>query len=334
MESGEPGRVLYPIEVLALVLNLVFAVGCFLNLGEVRRNLLGVSVDRELAMGLFFLLLTPATLLVVRLLNPGRSRLARFLRLCYLQILYAVYFTECIWLSQVMFDGAFLDPFFARLDQRLFGFQPAVEFSRAFRHLRPVNELFFFGYFFYYALVTSGVWVLFARRRLRDAEHVLFVISAAFFVMYVWFALFPVQGPKYFLPELRAVWYSEFRGYLFTNLMRGIFDRTNLAGAAFPSSHVAIGVVSLLLNWKHNRALVPLYLPMTLLLMGSTVYLYAHYFVDVPAGVVTGIGLYLVVPRLEAPARRAARSLDRLLARRLRFPTLAADALMSGKPGA
>ena len=315
--------VLQPIEILAFALNLFFAVCSLANVGKIRLDLPGFSLDRELALGLVFLALTPLTLLLARLLNPRTTLMARFLRLCYIQALYLLYFGESIRLSQLWYGGASLDAFFAGLDGLLFGLQPAIDFSRRLQGLRWVNELFFFSYFFFYILMATGVWALFFRRRFREAERFLFTVSASFFLMYVWFTFFPVQGPKYYFPELRAAWYGHFRGYLFTAFMKGTFNHMNLAGAAFPSSHVAVALVALLLNWKHNRFLVPLYLPLTLLLCASTVYLYAHYFVDVPAGLLVGLALHFLVPRLRPAAERAAERAGSFLAGRLGFPAMA-----------
>ncbi len=330
-ESEAPkAAVLQPLEVLAFALNLFFAVCSLANIGKVRLELPGFSVDRELVMGLAFVALTPVMLLLVRFLNPRSGMVPRFVRLCYIQLLYLLYFGESIWLSQLLYGGTSLDTFFAGLDQRLFGFQPAIEFSRLLERYPLVNELFFFSYFFYYALVTTGVWVLFFRRRFREAEGFLFTVSAVFFVLYVWFTLFPVKGPKYHFPELYTVWYGNFRGYLFTGLMKGAFNRLNLAGAAFPSSHVAVSLVALLLNWKHNRFLVPLYLPLTLLLFASTVYLYAHYFVDLPAGLLAGLGLYFLVPGIRRWALRGADRMGSFLAGRLGFPAISGAA--AGNP--
>jgi membrane-associated phospholipid phosphatase len=317
------GAVLFPIEILAFALNILFALCCLANVGKLRVEVLGVRLDRELLMGLVFLALTPLMLLFARHLNPCSRMFPRLLRLCYIQALYYLYFSESIWLSQLWYGGASLDAFFAGLDQALFGLQPAVEFSRSLQACPPVNELFFFSYFFFYALATTGIWVLFFRRRFQEAERVLFTVSAAFFILYAWFIFFPVKGPKYYLPELRSVWYGGFRGYLFTGFMKGVFRRMNLAGAAFPSSHVAVALVALLLNWKHNRFLTPLYLPFTLLLCASTVYLYAHYLVDVAAGLLAGLGLYYLVPRIRPGASRAADRVGRLLAQRLGFPPIA-----------
>jgi membrane-associated phospholipid phosphatase len=283
----------------------------------------GVSVDRELLMGIVFFLTTPLMLLFFRVVNPSRNLIVQFFRLCYIQAIYILYFTESIWLSQLMFDGASFDAVFANLDYRIFGFQPAIEFPRYFQQYRIVNEMFFFSYFFYYALVATGVWILYIRKHYQEAVRTLFIISVSFFIMYVWFIFFPVQGPKYFFPELHEIWYTNFRGFFFTKFMKGVFNNTNLGGAAFPSSHVALALIAFILNWKYNRYLIPIYLPLTVLLFVSTVYLYAHYFVDIPAGIVAGILLYLLVPLLIKPARWLSTRVDSFLAKKWRFPEIA-----------
>jgi len=86
---------------------------------------------------------------------------------------------------------------------------------------------------------------------------------------------------------------------------------------------VALALISFILNWRYNRYLVPAYLPLTILLFISTVYLYAHYFIDIPAGIVAGILLYLLVPLLLKPAKRLAARVDRFLAEKWHFPAVA-----------
>ena len=44
-----------------------------------------------------------------------------------------------------------IDEFLSVLDQKLFGFQPSVEFSKHYNSLF-FSELFYFGYFCYYLL--------------------------------------------------------------------------------------------------------------------------------------------------------------------------------------
>jgi membrane-associated phospholipid phosphatase len=316
-------RVIYPVELFAVLLNLIFCICSLVNIAKTEMKLFGVAVDRELVMGIVFFLLTPLMMLFIRLTNPSQKLGVQFFRLCYIQGLYILYFTESIWLSQLMFNGASFDSFFASIDYCIFGFQPAIQFPRYFQQYRIVNEMFFFSYFFYYALVTTGVWILFIRKRYQEAIRTLFIISVSFFIMYVWFIFFPVKGPKYYFPELREIWYSNFRGFFFPKIMKALFNNTNLGGAAFPSSHVALALIALILNFKYNRYLVPVYLPLTLLLFVSTVYLYAHYFIDIPAGMMAGALLYLLVPLLVEPARRWSTKVDLFLAEKLGFPAIA-----------
>jgi membrane-associated phospholipid phosphatase len=319
-------KVIYPVELFAVLLNLIFCVCSLVNIGKEQTSLFGLAVDRELFMGIVFFLLTPLMLLFIRLANPSQKLIVQFFRLCYIQAIYILYFTESIWLSQLLFNGASFDAFFANLDFRLFGFQPAIHFPRYFQQYRIINEMFFFSYFFYYGLISTGVWILFIRKHYQEAVRTLFIVSVSFFIMYVWFIFFPVKGPKYFFTELNEIWYSNFRGFFFTKVMKGLFNNTNLGGAAFPSSHVALALIAFILNWKYNRYLIPLYLPLTILLFISTVYLYAHYFVDIPAGIVTGIVLYLLVPLLIKPAKRLSTRVDKLLSEKLHFPAIALPA--------
>lgn len=316
-------KVIYPVELFAVFLNLIFCICSLVNIGKIDMNLFGAAIDRELFMGIVFFLVTPLMLLFIRLTNPARNRVVQFFRLCYIQAIYIIYFTESIWLSQLMFNGASFDWIFANIDFRIFGYQPAIEFPRYFQQYRIINEMFFFSYFFYYGLVTIGVWILFIRKRYEESIRTLFIISVSYFIMYVWFIFFPVTGPKYYFVELNQMWYTNFHGFFFTKVMKGLFNNTNLGGAAFPSSHVAMALIAFILNWRYNRYLVPVYLPLTILMLISTVYLYAHYFIDIPAGIVAGILLYLFVPLLIKPAQRLATVVDRFLAEKWRFPAIA-----------
>ncbi|UCF98090.1 MAG: phosphatase PAP2 family protein [Spirochaetaceae bacterium] len=321
--GSSAGKVIYPVELFAFALNLIFCVSSLVNIGKVETGLFDIMFDRELIMGIVFFLVTPLMLLFIRLTNPSKNLVVQFFRLCYIQAIYILYFTESIWLSQLMFNGASLDWFFANIDYRIFGFQPAIQFPRYFQQYRIINEMFFFSYFFYYGLVATGVWILFIRKHYYIATRVLFIISVSFFIMYVWFIFFPVKGPKYFFAELHEIWYTNFRGFFFTRVMKGLFNNTNLGGAAFPSSHVALALVAFILNWKYNRYLIPIYLPLTILLFISTVYLYAHYFIDIPAGVLAGIVLYLGVPLLIKPTQRLSARVDVFMVRNLHFPAIA-----------
>jgi membrane-associated phospholipid phosphatase len=300
-------------DIVVLGVHLFFAVVSAACIGRAVVEIGPIEIDRGLLGAVAFLgsgLLLP---LVLPHLERARSPLLQALRVFYPQALYAWYFPECIYLSQLVTGGASFDPVFAQMDQALFGVQPAAVFAPALGLNPVVNELFFFSYFFYYALITTGFWLLFARGQRRRAARCVFIVTASFAILYVWYVFFPVHGPKYFIGELRESFYTEFEGFLFVPLMTRIFNNMSLAGAAFPSSHVAIGLIALILNARYNPRLARFYAPMTLLLAVSTVYIYAHYVVDVVAGIAFGLVLFTLVRRLyPLLSRLAARLTSRL----------------------
>jgi membrane-associated phospholipid phosphatase len=279
-----------------------YAVNLFLAIMSIAVAVAGAApVSRHLAVAAGFLLACalPALLSAAEdALAPGRLRgIARFARTFYVHAFYGPYFAEVILLSQAVWAGASLDPLIAGLEGAIFGGQPALAFSRGLSHLAVVNEIFFFGYFSYYLIITTGFWLMFLRGRHEAATRGVFLATTAFAFLYVVYTFVPVQGPKYFFETLQAAWYKEFEGVVFVPLMRMIFNRVNLAGAAFPSSHVAIGLICVvLIRWELPR-LYRAYLAAFVLLCLSTVYIYAHYAVDIIAGIaVAPLLLYAVRP--------------------------------------
>lgn len=265
----------------------------------------GFSAPRHLIVALAFIaacgvpsvlsLLSDRTASKPRAGTKGKP--AAFVRTFYVHAFYGSYFAEVIVLSQALWNGASLDALVAKVETALFGLQPAVAFSGALSHLPAVNELFFFGYFSYYVIITTGFWIMFFRGLRQEARRALFIATTSFALLYVWYVFVPVHGPKYFVEELNRVWYSEFEGYLFVPMMKALFANMNLGGAAFPSSHVAIGLIAIGLTRKHLPRLFWVYFALFLLLTASTLYVYAHYAVDIIAGI-------LVVPPLFWVSRR------------------------------
>ena len=136
----------------------------------------------------------------------------------------------------------------------------------------------------------------------------------SFFAFYVIFVLVPVTGPTFYY---KAVGIDQITAGAFPNLhdyfnshteclpspgyTDGIFyqlvEDAKAAGerptAAFPSSHVGISTVIMLLIWHtKNRRLLYCMLPFYVFLCFATVYIQAHYAVDALAGLVSGAAFY------------------------------------------
>ncbi len=303
-------RYLYTTDILSLFFTLLFSLFSLLNLGKVNVYVAGMTVDRELFFAFFFIIILLSLLAIFKATNQSKNKIIRFLRLFYPQLLYILFFGEAILLSQLFYNNYSFDWFFSQIDFFIFKVQPSITFHQVVPNTPLITELVFFSYFFFFPLICSGWWLLYLQRRIKEAERAFLITTISFYILFLVFIFFPVKGPKYFFPYLNNLWYHNFKGYFFTSFMRNIFNNMNLAGAAFPSSHVAISLIAILLNRRYNWPLALVFILPTILLLFSTVFIYAHYVVDVIGGIMGGILLYNLVPRLYRLCRPCFLKLD------------------------
>lgn len=208
-----------------------------------------------------------------------------------------------------------LDHVFAQWEQDLFGFQPSLVFSQDFSS--PVfSELMDLGYISYYPLIIL-VTLYYFGWKYEQFGRASFIILGSFFVYYIVFIAVPVAGPQYYY---KAVGMAEIARGIFPNVgdyfnthqealpgpgyTEGFFYQMALSAhnagerptAAFPSSHVGVSTILMFLVMAaKNRRLFLCLLPFYLLLCLSTVYIYAHYAIDVIGGWVSAVIIYVVL---------------------------------------
>lgn len=216
-----------------------------------------------------------------------------------------------------------LDHLFAAWEQALFGFQPALTFAASWPS-PVVSEMMSFGYAAFYPMIA--VVVLFYFFRLYDEFlRCAFIVMASFFLYYAIFVLVPAVGPTFYyhavgidniahgvFPAL-GDYFSSHSDCLATpgysdGLFYGLVEDAKSVGerptAAFPSSHVGIStVLMLLILHTRSRAFTLVFLPIYVLLCLSTVYIQAHYTIDSIAGLVTGAVFYAVLFALTRKGR-------------------------------
>ena len=287
-----------------------------------RLSLGRLDLDRGLSSGIAFLIAGALIPLLARLLNPRGNRFIIWFRLFYPQAYYLPFFQQAILLSNIIYRGRSLDGLLSSWEEALFGFQPAMEFYKALPSSRILVEAMFFAYFFFYVVYTAGIWLLYIRGRRRDAQIVFTLITTAFYLLYVTYIFLPVQGPKYFFPALNELWYSHFEGYLFTAMLTNAFNGVTLSGAAFPSAHATITVLMFLANLKYQKVLAYVTLPVTLTLLLSTVYIYAHYVLDIVAGILLALAFYRWLPTLCRFLDGIVGRFDAALGGALKLPTM------------
>lgn len=246
--------------------------------------------------------MTAALWLVYRL---WPCRLTRLFRITGQMSLLGVWYPDIYEINRVLPN---LDHVFAQLEQSLFGCQPALLFHQ-WLSSPWWSEAFDMGYFSYYPMIALTVLYYFFCRP-REFERAATVVMVSFFLFYLIFIFVPVVGPTFYY---RAVGLSSVQAGIFPNLHdyfcthtaclpspgdpSGLFyqlvEQAKDAGerpvAAFPSSHVGISTVCMLLLWHaRNYRLLLCLAPFYVLLCCATVYIQAHYLVDAVVGLPTG----------------------------------------------
>ncbi len=187
-----------------------------------------------------------------------------------------------------LFFGTPLDERLMTWDERIFGYQPALKFSERLNGAF-FSELMFMGYFSYYLMPLAVLWGI-SKLPAQKMEEFGFVLISSFLVYYLFFILMPAHGPQfYFEPPANQI---EAQG-IFGKIIKVIQANGEAPTAAFPSSHVGISWLVLLWLYYNRRSFISVLMPFVILLMMATVYIKAHYFVDVVAGVATAPLVYI-----------------------------------------
>jgi hypothetical protein len=237
-----------------------------------------------------------ASLALAGLTRDTRNAPLTVLRLAAAPLLYWVFYHQIQTLWPIL-RSAPLDGHLAALEQRLWGCQPALAFPAALPY-RWLSELFCFAYFAYYGFVPVLGFTVLERRGYLAAERIVLATTVCFYACYTFFWLAPAVGPHYWFPP--GLGPQPYRGYLCNRLLYLLTSGGEIRGGAFPSSHVAVALLLTLSARRAAPALFPAMAVITALMLPAVVYLRAHYLVDVPAGLLAGLGAYLLANRSPA----------------------------------
>ena len=235
------------------------------------------------------------------------SRITLFLRQFYPMTLLGTWYPDTYEFCQLF---PYQDHLFAAADASLFGCQPSLVFSQLLPQ-KIWSELFHMGYFAYFPMIILTVFASLATKPSQFAKTS-FVVLASFFLYYLIYLFLPVGGPQcYFhavgvdtiqqgiFPEI-GDWFRTHTEMMelpgpdgfFRDMVQMAHEAGERPTAAFPSSHVGISTILMFLLYKNNRNLLWFVLPFYVFLCCATVYIHAHYLVDVFGGFVTAILFY------------------------------------------
>lgn len=203
-----------------------------------------------------------------------------------------------------------LDHIFAQWDQSWFGCQPSLLFSQVMPQ-KWFSELCCLGYWSYFPMIYIIVsWVLI--RQPQHCERVAFVVLGSFFLYYLVYMFVPVGGPQFYyaadgvdpangvFPALGR-YFSDHQdlypmpgeGGFFRSLVELAQQAGERPTAAFPSSHIGISTIVLLICRRYRlKIFFACAFPLYLCLCCATVYIHAHYLVDAIFGFISAFIVY------------------------------------------
>ncbi len=191
--------------------------------------------------------------------------------------------------------GRFIDEYVIHFQQIIFGTQPVL-FLEGF--VSPVmTELMKFCYFSYYFYMPVVVLILFFKNRYKDLEYFVFMVTFIFYICYIGFVLYPIEGPRYTLAHLFHI--KELQGFIITPLHNFVMGSLQTIGACMPSSHVA-AAWSILFLVKKFFGKKPFFIlfPVIIIISIAVVYNRYHYLMDSLMGMLVTLIFYPIGKKL------------------------------------
>jgi len=273
------------------------------DLIERSRRWLGKSRPVEISSAFFILLFLGLTILHIQMIPSSQLLLVRYIGLLSLIVLARrtaeriekkgwILFRDFLPILLIfeVYDGLgyllhLINPFDAdslliRIDRLLFRTDPSLWLER---FVSPFwSDVMHLAYFsFYFLPIFLGI-VLWARGKRGAFDRLVLGATGAFYLCFIGYILAPAAGPRSTLAHLYQI---PLGGTPITDFVRGfVASAENLQWDCFPSGHTAVTLVTLWYALREERAGFYLLLPITILLLISTVYCRYHYVIDLIAG--------------------------------------------------
>lgn len=301
----ETRKGLFAVEKVALIYNLLTCI-LILFLFQRMDHPVTMLIERAAIAGMTFLL--------IYLYRLAPCKLSAFIRMAVQMGLLAYWYPDTFEFNRVLPN---LDHVFASVDQWLFGCQPAIMFSHYWPEIW-VSEPLNMGYFFYYPMILLVAMFYFIYR-FELFEKLSFVLVTCFFIYYLVYIFVPCAGPQFYFPVIgyenveqgifpaigdyfdknsEVLLAPEYDRGFFYNMVKASQQVGERPTAAFPSSHVGMSTILMIMAWRGSRKLFAFLFPFYILLCCATVYIQAHYLIDSIVGFISAFALYVLVTKM------------------------------------
>lgn len=264
-------RLLSPLDIITVLYVVASALYLFLGISQLQGSILPHILYRMMVLFTIFILLY--------LKSNYDSAFVSFLKNLYPLIFIGYFYTETSYLKNIIISTN-LDAQVSALELYLWNCQPSIEFAQKMPQAW-FSELMSLCYFSYYLITTGVCLAIYFKNKIASYQSI-FVVICSFYLYYTVFALIPVAGPQFFY----GVTETE-PPYLFGKIMHYILIHAEEPTGAFPSSHVGVSLILCYLAYKYHKLTFYICLPFTIGICFATVYLKAHYLVDVVAAFIS-----------------------------------------------
>jgi membrane-associated phospholipid phosphatase len=209
-------------------------------------------------------------------------------------LLVPLLYIELAPLNMMVHGGRYFDSIILAIEHFVFG-MPSRNLAQHFPILW-LSEILHAGYLSYYLIIFVPPFILYVTGRKLEFRRAVFTVLLSFFMHYMFFIYFPVQGPRYLFPAPTG---TIARGSVF-QLTHKLLEAGSSRGAAFPSSHVGVSVTQTLIMMRYSPRLSIALAVLTILLANGAVYGGFHYATDAFFGLMLGTIAVLIAPRVFA----------------------------------
>jgi membrane-associated phospholipid phosphatase len=222
-------------------------------------------------------------ILAINYLKNTDHRVIAFFRFMYPAVLFTFFYEQTGGLMRLFFPS-FLDYRLVELETAIFGIEPTLWLDKNLINVF-LTEILSFSYFSYYFMLIAVLIPLYIARRYREIRQLLTASSLVFFVSFLLFFLYPVEGPRYYLADQYS---REIVGPIFRRLVNLVIKGGAVHGGCMPSSHVGVGLTVMFFALKYLRPLGLTLIPINIGLAIGAVYGRFHYFSDIVVGAAIG----------------------------------------------
>lgn len=277
---------------------------CF-NLYNTRFNFFK-QINNSLIVLILNLLILISIILIAIKHNELNSKLTYFLHSFYIvPVFYLGYEQIHLYIPQV--NSNCYDPALAQIDKYIFGVNPTqwiYQFSNSI-----LTEYLQWMYCLFQIIVLSIAVDFYLRRDDKNFRFYTMVIMFGFFSSYLIYFLFPAIGPRF---EVHNFWdiNKELPGVWATPFLRNFVDKANgvkvgmtdffkyVNKDCMASGHTMMSLLAVMLSFKLNSKLKWFMLISALSIIISTIYLRYHYTVDIIAGTILAVFVFIMIPLL------------------------------------